>query len=218
MSILAFIEQRNGQIRPVSREALGEASRIAEKLGGPVVGVCPAASDPGLAALGEAGATRVLLARHEAFAQYDAAGYARAVAAAVEAVKPALLLFGASAMGKDLAPRVAARLGVGLATDCTALSAEGGKLVATRPVYAGKANLRVSFPKVPAIASEATPDVLCPACDGELHIHEGESPASSCSICHATGRVTQVVFDEYVAAHPNCAAARQLAAKRGSAV
>jgi electron transfer flavoprotein alpha subunit len=153
VSILAFIEQRNGQIRPVSREALGEASRIAEKLGGPVVGVCPAASDPGLAALAEAGATRVLLARHDAFAQYDAAGYARAVAAAVEAVKPALLLFGASAMGKDLAPRVAARLGVGLANDCTALSAEGGKLVATRPVYAGKANLRVSFPKVPAIAS-----------------------------------------------------------------
>jgi len=74
VSILAFVEQRNGQIRSVSREALGEASRLAEKLGGPVVGVCPAASDPGLAALGDAGASRVLLARHEAFTHYDAAG------------------------------------------------------------------------------------------------------------------------------------------------
>jgi electron transfer flavoprotein alpha subunit len=153
MSILAFIEQRNGQVRPVSREVLGEATRLAEKLGGPVVGVCVAASDPGLAGLGEAGAARVLLAKHEAFAHYDAAGYARAVVAAVEAVKPAVLLFGATAIGKDLAPRVAARLGAGLANDCTALSAEGGKLIATRPVFAGKANLKLAFPRVPAIAS-----------------------------------------------------------------
>jgi len=86
MSVLVFIEQRNGQVRPVSREVLGEATRLAEKLGGPVVGVCVAASDPGLSALGEAGAARVLLATHEAFAQYDAAGYTRAVVAAVEAV------------------------------------------------------------------------------------------------------------------------------------
>jgi electron transfer flavoprotein alpha subunit len=153
MSILVFIEQRGGQVRSVSREALGEATRLAAKLGGPVVGVCAAASDPGLAALGEAGASRVLLAKHDAFAQYDAAGTTRAVVAAVEAVKPAVLLLGASAMGKDLAPRVAARLGAGLATDCTALSAEGGKLVATRPVYAGKAIQKLAFPRVPAIVS-----------------------------------------------------------------
>ena len=153
MSVLAFIEQRGGQVRPVSREVLGEATRLAARLGGPVVGVCAAALDPGLAALGEAGAARVLLAKHEAFAQYEAAGYARAVAAAVEALKPAVLLFGASAMGKDLAPRVAARLGAGLASDCTALSTDGGRLVATRPVFAGKAIQKVAFPRVPAIAS-----------------------------------------------------------------
>src|SRR5262245_24926173 len=161
MAILAFIEQRNGQVRPVSREVLGEATRLAAKLGGPVVGVCAAAADPGLAAMGEAGAERVLLAKHEAFAQYEAAGYARAVAAAVEAVKPSVLLFGASAIGKDLAPRVAARLGVGLATDCTALAADGGKLVATRPVYAGKAIQKVAFPKAPAIVS-LRPKVFAP--------------------------------------------------------
>jgi electron transfer flavoprotein alpha subunit len=161
MAILAFIEQRNGQVRPVSREVLGEATRLAAKLGGPVVGVCAAAADPGLAALGEAGAERVLLAKHDAFASYDAAGYARAVVAAVEALKPSVLLFGASSIGKDLAPRVAARLGVGLATDCTALSADGGKLVATRPVFAGKANQKLAFPKVPAMAS-LRPKVFAP--------------------------------------------------------
>ena len=51
-------------------------------------------------------------------------------------------------MGKDLAPRVAARLGVGLASDCTALAVEGGKLVATRPVFAGKAIQTLAFPQI----------------------------------------------------------------------
>jgi electron transfer flavoprotein alpha subunit len=153
MSILVFIEQRDGRVRAISREALGEATRLAAELGGPVVGVCPAAADPGLAGLGEAGAERVLLAAHPAFAAYDAAGYARAVAAAAATLQPAAVLFGASTMGRDLAPRVAARLGAGLATDCTALAVEGGRLVASRPVFAGKALQKVAFPKVPALAS-----------------------------------------------------------------
>jgi electron transfer flavoprotein alpha subunit len=95
----------------------------------------------------------VLLATHERFGLYDAAGYASACVAAVRAVSPAVVLFPASAMGRDLAPRVAARLGVGLASDCTALAFEEGRLVATRPVYAGKAVLRVAFKGTPAIAS-----------------------------------------------------------------
>jgi electron transfer flavoprotein alpha subunit len=153
MSILVFIEQRDGQVRSVSREALGEATRLAATLGGPVVGVCAAAADPGLAALGDAGAARVLLASHARFARYDGDGYAAAVAAAVAAVSPTVVLFPGSAMGRDLAPRVAARLNVGLASDCTHLDVESGKLIATRPVYAGKAIQRVGFPKAPALAT-----------------------------------------------------------------
>lgn len=56
-------------------------------------------------------------------------------------------------MGKDLAPRVAARLGVGLAADCVAITADGSKLSATRPVFAGKAMQRVAFPLSPAVLS-----------------------------------------------------------------
>jgi electron transfer flavoprotein alpha subunit len=80
-------------------------------------------------------------------------GYASAIAAAVAKTQPVAVLFGASSMGRDLAPRVAARLGVGLASDCVALSAEGGKLQATRPVYAGKATQTVTFKKSPAVAT-----------------------------------------------------------------
>ena len=151
MAILVFIEQRDGKVRPVVREALGEAVRLAAALGGPVVGVCAAPADPGLAALGEAGASEVLLATHEAFRYYEPAGYTRAVVAAVDQVKPVAVLFAASSMGRDLAPRVAARLGVGLAADCTALAVEDGRLVATRPVYAGKARQRVAFTGTPAL-------------------------------------------------------------------
>ena len=153
MSILVFLEQRDGQLRSVSREALGEATRLAASLGGPVTGVCCAASDAGLGALGDAGADKVLVARHDAFAHYDGAGYAAAVAAAVAAVQAKVVLFPASALGKDLAARVAARLGVGLASDCTKLAAEGGKLVASRPVFAAKAIQKVTFPASPALAS-----------------------------------------------------------------
>jgi electron transfer flavoprotein alpha subunit len=153
MSVLVFIEQRGGQIRSGSREVLGLAASLAGTLGGPVTGVCPAAADPGLAALGDAGADRVLLAAHEAFARYDAAGFTAAVVAAAKAAQPKLILFPASAMGKDLAPRVAARLGVGLASDCTSLVIEGGRLIATRPVYAGKALQKLAFPLTPAVAS-----------------------------------------------------------------
>jgi electron transfer flavoprotein alpha subunit len=161
MSILVFIEQRDGRVRSVAREALGEATRLAAALGGPVVGVCAAASDPGLAALGEAGAERILLVAHPDFAGYAADGYARAVVAAVQATSPAVVLFGGSAMGRDLAPRVAARLGAGLASDCTALAVEGGRLVAARPVYASKALQKVAFLRAPALAS-LRPKVFAP--------------------------------------------------------
>jgi len=161
VSVLVFIEQRDGRVRAVSKEALGEATRLAAVLGGPVVGVCPAAADPGLAALGESGAEQAILARHAAFAAYHPAGYARAVAAAVERVHPKAVLFAASAMGKDLAPRVAARLDLGLATDCTALAAEGGRLIATRPVYAGKAVQKVGFVRAPAMLS-LRPKIFAP--------------------------------------------------------
>ena len=154
MAILVFVEQRDGRVRPVVREALGEATRLAKALGGPVVAVCAAASDPGLAALGEAGAEQALLALHEAFGRYEPSGYAAAVA-----------LFAGSAMGRDLAPRVAAKLRVGLASDCTALAVEGGTLRATRPVYAGKATQTVAFKKSPAMVT-LRPKVFAPAAAG----------------------------------------------------
>jgi electron transfer flavoprotein alpha subunit len=153
MSILVWIEQRDGKIRSVASEALGEATRLKAALGGRVVGVCAAAADPGLASLGAAGAEQVLLATHESFARYEPVGYTAAVIAAIEQVKPKAVLFAASSMGRDLAPRVAAKLDVGLAAECTALSVDVGALTATRPIYASKAIQQVRFAKTPALVT-----------------------------------------------------------------
>ncbi len=162
MSILVYIEQRDGHVRPVAREAVGEATRLAAALGGTVTAVHCGASDEGLASLGEAGAANVLSAKHEAFTRYDGAGYAVAVAAAARETGAKVVLFGASSLGKDLAPRVAALLGVGLAADCTALDASSGKLKARRPIMAGKAFEMLAFPMTPAIAT-LRPKVFAPA-------------------------------------------------------
>ena len=153
MSILVYVEQRDGHVRSVTREALGEAKRLAGSLGGPVTAVACGTSDAELAALGDSGAEKVLFAKHDAFALYDGAGQAIAVAAAAKATGAKLVLMGASSIGKDLAPRVAALLGVGLASDCTALEASGGKLVARRPVMAGKAFEKLAFTRSPAMAT-----------------------------------------------------------------
>jgi len=162
MSILVYIEQREGTLRPVSLEALGEATRLAASLGGPVVAVYCGATDANLASLGEAGADQVLVAKHAAFAHYDGAGYAAAVAAAARATEASVVLLAASSIGKDLAPRVAALLGVGLASDCTALDTTGGKLVARRPIMAGKLFEKLAFPLKPAMAT-LRPKAFAPA-------------------------------------------------------
>jgi electron transfer flavoprotein alpha subunit len=153
MSILVYIEQRDGAVRPVALEALGEAKRLAASLGSPVVAVYCGASDANLASLGESGAEKVMFAKHDAFARYDGAGYAVAVAAAAKSCGAKAVLMAASSLGKDLAPRVAALLGAGLASDCTALEAGGGKLVARRPVMAGKAYEKLAFALSPAMAT-----------------------------------------------------------------
>ncbi|HVP38052.1 MAG TPA: electron transfer flavoprotein subunit alpha/FixB family protein [Candidatus Saccharimonadales bacterium] len=154
MAILVFIEARDGAIRRVSLEVLGAARSVAAGLGGaPVVAVLPGHQVREVAALGPAGADRVLVYDAPHFRGYTPDGYAAAVAEAAGKVAATAVLFPASAMGKDLAPRVAARLGAGLATDCTGLRAEGGELIATRPVYAGKVFAEVAWDRPPQVAS-----------------------------------------------------------------
>jgi electron transfer flavoprotein alpha subunit len=151
-AILAITEQRDGTLRKVSLEILTAARRLADQLGTTVDAlVLGAGPVSGADQLGRYGADRVRSAAHPDFGLYQPDGYAATVAEAGKG--HAAILFAATATGRDLAPRVAARLGVGLATDVTELGAEGGKVVATRPVYGGKALQRVRLEASPALVS-----------------------------------------------------------------
>ena len=88
-----------------------------------------------------------------ALGAYATEAYARALAQAIADAKPSVVLVPFTAMGKDLAPRVAAKIGAGLASDCVGLSASGGKLVARRPLYAGKAYASVEWAGEPQMAT-----------------------------------------------------------------
>jgi electron transfer flavoprotein alpha subunit len=156
MAVLVFLESRDGELKNTSFEAVAEARRIADAAGlGEVIGVlaAPAAAADKAARAGAYGADKVLHAAGDAFARYAPDATAAAVVAAQQATGATLVLFSASAMGKDLAPRVAARLDAGLASDCTHFDVEGGRVVATRPVYAGKALQKVGFRSAVGLAT-----------------------------------------------------------------
>jgi len=151
-TILAVMEQRDGTLRKVSLEVLTAARRLGGSAAGSVDAiVCASGAVAGSDELGKYGADRVLTATHPDFGLYNPDGYAAAIA---EAAKGASAVFmAATATGRDLAPRVAARLGVGLASDVTEVDIEGGKVVVTRPVFAGKALLRARLDGSPAMVT-----------------------------------------------------------------
>lgn len=138
--ILTFVEQRDGVLRRASLEALSEAKRLAEDVSWPVTAVLVGDGVAALAPnLGGHGASKVVVADDPRLAAYSPEGYAAAVRAAVEKVRPTVLFLAASALGRDLSGRVAARLDAGCLSDVTRVWLEDGRVVAERPVYSGKA-------------------------------------------------------------------------------
>jgi electron transfer flavoprotein alpha subunit len=141
MKFLVFIEQREGKIRKASLEALSLARKLG---GGPAAAVIAGKGVAGLAKeLGAYGAGTVYVADRDELALYSNKGYVGAVDAATKKENPDAVLIAATAMGKDLAPRYAARHDVSVLADVMDLHAEGDRLVASRPVYSGKARAEV---------------------------------------------------------------------------
>ena len=157
--VLAVLESRDGALRKVSHETLAAARRLAASDGSVdalVFGTVVPGPTDGLESLA---ADRVLAATHPDFGRYQPDGFAATVASLGGSY--GAIVFAATATGKDLAPRVAAKLGVGLAADVIDLSREGGGVVATRPVYAGKVIQKVRLGATPAIVS-VRPNTFAP--------------------------------------------------------
>ncbi|MEX2472736.1 MAG: electron transfer flavoprotein subunit alpha/FixB family protein [Gemmatimonadota bacterium] len=153
--VLAFAEQRDGQIGGSAREAVSTAARLAGSLGGSAHALVLGA--PGISAaggeLGRFGAAKVLVGEHETLGDYNPEAYASVLAARVKEGGYGAVIFPATTLGKDLAPRVAAALDVPLAADVTGLEAEGGKVSIVRPVYSGKAFAHLEVEASPVLVS-----------------------------------------------------------------
>ncbi|MEH7451800.1 electron transfer flavoprotein subunit alpha/FixB family protein [Gottfriedia acidiceleris] len=136
--VLVLGEVREGSLRNVSFEAVSTAKTVAE--GGEVVAVLVGKSVSSLATeMIQYGADRAIVVEDEKLASYTSDGYSQALLAVIDQEKPEGLVFGHTALGKDLSPKLAARMQSGLISDVTAIEVAGGNIVFTRPIYSGKA-------------------------------------------------------------------------------
>lgn len=138
--VWVFAEQRDGELQKVSLELLGEGKKMAEKLGVKLTALLLGNNVKAIAKdLTAHGADEVLLVENELLGHYTTDGYTKVICDLVNEYKPEILFIGATFIGRDLGPRVAARLQTGLTADCTELDidAEGKFLLATRPAFGG---------------------------------------------------------------------------------
>jgi electron transfer flavoprotein alpha subunit len=144
MSILAFAEHRDGKFKKSSLETIHAARGIADRLGQSCIALVAGHGVEGIAGqLGAYGAQRVIAVDQADLGTHSSKALAKVIATVAQQEGATVLFFPASSLGKDIAPRVAVKLAAGQASDCVALAVEAGEIVATRPVYAGKALLDV---------------------------------------------------------------------------
>jgi electron transfer flavoprotein alpha subunit len=147
-------EQRDGALRKVSFELASTARKLADQLGEEVGAVLCGSGIGSLAAeLGKYGVDKVFVADNAALEPYTTDAHATAVAKAVKENDPSILLLGASSQGKDLSAALVGKLATGMATDCTDVKIADGKLLAIRPMYAGKCFGEVVVTASPQMAS-----------------------------------------------------------------
>ena len=147
-------EQRDGAFRKISFELASTARKLADVLGEEVCAVLCGSGIEGIAGqLGKYGVDKVFVADNPALEPYTTDAHAAAVAKIVKENDPSILLLGASTQGKDLSARLVGKLATGMATDCTDVKIADGKLLAIRPMYAGKCFGEVVFSTFPQMAS-----------------------------------------------------------------
>ena len=136
--VLVLAELRDGNLRNVAFEAVSAAKLVASD-GEVVAAIFGSNAQSQVDELAQYGANVVYTVTNAQLDQYTPTTYVQAFLQVVDAVKPDVIFLGHTAVGKDLAPRVAAKLEIGLISDVIDLALEGEEIVFTRPIYAGKA-------------------------------------------------------------------------------
>ncbi len=149
MNILVFAEQRDAKFKKAAFETVSAGRALADQVQGKCSAVVIGHNVSSIAGdLGAYGATEVLVVDSPSAEKPASGAWAAAIVEAAKAVGASVVLLSATQMGKDIAPRVAVGLEAGLAADCTSLRVENNEIIASRPVYAGKAitDVRVVTP------------------------------------------------------------------------
>jgi electron transfer flavoprotein alpha subunit len=147
--VWVFAEQREGELQKVSLELLGEGRRIADELGVKLTALLLGNNIEALATtLAQHGADEVLVADDKNLEHYTTDAYTKVICDLANERKPGILFVGATFIGRDLGPRIAARLSTGLTADCTSIEVEveGGALLATRPAFGGNLMATIACP------------------------------------------------------------------------
>ncbi len=152
--ILVFAEQRDGQLKSYALEAISEGRRLADTAGGDL-SVCLIGSDnAGLSTTAASyGADKILSADASDLGKYSPGAYAKLLADALASTSASVVLLSSSAMGRELGALVAAKADASLLSDVIETAWEGDHLVVKRPVYAGKAFLKIAAKKAPVVVT-----------------------------------------------------------------
>ncbi len=154
--ILVYAEARGGAPSGMTLELLGIGKSLSEALGAPLAAVLLGHGiKDGAQELAAYGPDRVYVADHPDFAGYRGDPHVRVMEELCRQGIPAIILFGHDSTGRDLAPRLAARLGAGIAPDCVGLSVDpqSRRLLATRPIYGGNLRAVLAMDADPQIAT-----------------------------------------------------------------
>ncbi|MBW2975685.1 electron transfer flavoprotein subunit alpha/FixB family protein [Candidatus Woesearchaeota archaeon] len=160
--VLVFAEQRDGRIARVVFELIGKAKELAEKLNAQTAVALLTDKDEGLSKeLIAYGADKVYLLQSPLLKNYQTDLYTKVLSAHIEKTKPQIVIYGATHIGRDLAPRIAQRINTGLTADCTGLDiTEDGLLLQTRPAFGGNLMAQIICKKHRPQMSTVRPGVM----------------------------------------------------------
>ncbi|HVA58778.1 MAG: electron transfer flavoprotein subunit alpha/FixB family protein [Gemmatimonadaceae bacterium] len=190
-NILAVAETRGGELRKVALEAVTAARALADAAGGGEVHALvfgPPGTGGKTEPLAQHGADKVLVCEHAAYGRSDAESMSATIAA--RAAGFAVVLLSASAQGKDLAPRVSAKLNAPLLSDCLAVRLSDGSVVVTHPTYTGKVIATLKATPTPVVVS-IRPNAVTPAAHAKPLSTETIAPAADPAASRV--KVTEVV-------------------------
>jgi len=193
--VFIFAEQREGKVVPVSYELLGAGRRLADERGTDLSAVLFGAAESEATELIRWGADRVFHCAHPELNRFNDDTYAEVLARIINEQKPAIVLAGATPVGRSFIPRVAARIRTGLTADCTSLEVdkETGNLLQIRPAFGGNIMATILCPDYRPQMATVRPNVMKkPVPSAERNaLYELEGPAITrfaCEVCHNVGK------------------------------